>query len=131
MKHKGAPIHSIEVQIYKAALEAKKDGIDTLIFGESADVNYGGMSNILSRDWTFDEFVERYSYVNPETVLLNPKFDKEPFRRYLNKDGTENVHNFLRNVFYQESMNSYLNACISHHTPYMTQFYNTQNSYNL
>lgn len=111
MKHKGAPIHSIEVQIYKAALEAKKDGIDTLIFGESADVNYGGMSNILSRDWTFDEFVERYSYVNPETVLINPKFDKEPFTRYLNEDGTENVHNFLRNVFYQESMNSYLNAC--------------------
>ena len=34
MKNKGAPIHSIEVQIYKAALQAKKDGFETLIFGE-------------------------------------------------------------------------------------------------
>lgn len=37
MKHKNAPIHSIEVQIYKAALQAKKDGINDLIFGEAAD----------------------------------------------------------------------------------------------
>ena len=39
MRRKGAPIHSIEVQIYKAALQAKADGFDSLIFGESADNN--------------------------------------------------------------------------------------------
>lgn len=37
MRHKKAPIHSIEVQIYKADLQAKADGIDTIIFGEAAD----------------------------------------------------------------------------------------------
>ena len=39
MKHKKAPIHSIEVQIYKALLRAKEDGIETVVFGEAADVN--------------------------------------------------------------------------------------------
>ena len=53
MRHKGAPIHSIEVQIYKAALEAKKDGADVFNLGEIADSLYGGMSQQLGRDWTF------------------------------------------------------------------------------
>ena len=47
MKHKGAPIHSIEVQIYKAALKAKEEGFERLIFGESSDVSYGGLSCLL------------------------------------------------------------------------------------
>ena len=50
MKHKGAPIHSIEVQIYKAAMQALSDGMNTIIFGESADLNYGGLSDLMSRD---------------------------------------------------------------------------------
>lgn len=37
MRKKNAPIHSIEVQIYKAVLQAKEDGMDALIFGEAAD----------------------------------------------------------------------------------------------
>ena len=65
MLQKGAPIHSIEVQIYKAALQAKADGIDTLVFGEAADAVYGG--------------------------LIDP-------------------HQFISNVFIQESVASYLNA---------------------
>ncbi len=79
MQHKGAPIHSIEVQIYKAALQAKKDGFDTLIFGESADVNYGGQNGLLSKDWTVDEYLQRYSYLNPEKALKNPLIIKEAF----------------------------------------------------
>ena len=63
MRHKGSPIHSIEVQIYKAALRAISDGCDTFVFGESADVLYGGMSGLLSKDWTVGEFVDRYAYV--------------------------------------------------------------------
>ena len=51
MLQKGAPLHLIEVQIHKVALQAKRDGIETMIFGEAADAVYGGQSNILSRDW--------------------------------------------------------------------------------
>lgn len=64
MKRRGAPIHSIEVQICKAAMQAKADGFERLIFGESADANYGGHDGLLSKDWLAGDFIERYTYVS-------------------------------------------------------------------
>ena len=110
MAHKNAPIHSIEVQIYKAAVEAKKAGFTKMIFGEAADVNYGGLSNILSRDWLVGEFIERYSYVKPWVVLKNPQIDFSYFLDY-QENGYINVHEYLRNFDIIESLNSYKNAC--------------------
>ena len=37
MIHKGAPIHSIETQIYIAAKKVLSDGFTKFIFGENAD----------------------------------------------------------------------------------------------
>lgn len=110
MKRKGAPFHSIEVQIYKAALQAKRDGHERFIFGESADVSYGGFSKLLSRDWTLGEFVERYSYVLPWQVLKEPEFVLEPYIRH-QKDGYLDVHSFTSDVFFHEAMGTYTNAC--------------------
>ena len=109
MKHKGAPIHSIEVQIYKAALRAKADGFDTILLGESADCIYGGLSNILSQDWTFGEFVDRYSYVLPYKALKNPVMDLTPFEKH-EKNGYVDTHAVFGDLFFGESTNSYLNA---------------------
>jgi len=109
MKHKGAPIHSIEVQIYKASLKAKQDGIDRLVFGEAADAVYGGLSGLLSRDWTFGDFVNRYSFVMPYTTLQEPELILEPYRRY-NRDGYIDTHSFIDDVFRHESVGSYFNA---------------------
>ncbi len=111
MRNKGLPIHSIEVQILKAAIKAKKDGYSKLIFGESADVNYGGHSELLSREYTLDEFVERYSYVIPDSVLIDSDIDIRPYEKYLQKNGCVNVHEFVRNYYFEESMGSYQNAC--------------------
>ena len=110
MKHKGSPIHSIEVQIYKAALKAKEDGFDSLIFGESADVNFGGQDGLLSKDWTTEEYMERYSYINPIKVLKRPVVVREPFEDY-SKNGMIDAHEFNRHVFYCEAMATYTNAC--------------------
>lgn len=112
MKQKGAPFHSIEVQIYKAALQARADGFDTLIFGESADTNYGGMSNLLSKDWTIGEFMERYSYVMPYKVLKDFIIEAAPYKR-VEKNGYADVHEFCRDTFYNEAMGTYSNACNS------------------
>lgn len=68
MKNKGMPIHSIEVQIYKACLKAKEEGIEAFVFGETADIIYGGLSQLLAKDWTISEFIDRYSYVLPHKV---------------------------------------------------------------
>lgn len=122
MKHKGAPIHSIEVQIYKAALKAKADGFERLIFGESSDVNYGGLSGLMSKDWTFGSFVERYSYLLPYKVLKKPELILEPYQRF-EQNGYVDAHEFCRNFFLEEGMGSYVNACqcagIDVRTPYI------------
>lgn len=121
MKHKGAPIHSIEVQIYKASLQAKKDGHDCIIFGESCDLNYGGLSGLLSRDWTVGEFVDRYAYVKPYHALKEFQLITEPCLAY-EKNGFIDVHEFNRGFFMTEAMGSYTNACecagIELSTPY-------------
>lgn len=133
MRHKGAPIHSIEVQIYKAALQAKKDGFDTLIFGESADLNYGGLSDLLSRNWSVGDFIKRYSYILPFEVLKEFEIVTEPIVKH-SRDGFVDVHEFNRNDFYIEAMGSYCNACssagVSLATPYAHTFLGTPLDYN-
>ena len=110
MKYKGAPIHSIEVQIYKAALKALEDGNKSIIFGESADLNYGGLSGLLSKNWTVGEFIDRYSYVKPYHVLRDYQMITEPIAKY-EQNGYIDVHEFNRNFFLCEAMGSYTNAC--------------------
>ena len=110
MKHKGAPVHSIEVQIYKAACQVKRDGFDSLVFGESADVLYGGMSGLLSKDRTVGDMIDRYSYVLPYKALKHPQLITEPYTRW-EKDGYVDVHRFVGDTFFEESTNSYENAC--------------------
>ena len=109
MKHKGAPIHSIEVQIYKASLIAKADGFDTLIFGEAADAVYGGLSGLLSKHWTVGEFIDRYSFCLPYLGLKEFEMPVEPIVQR-QQDGFIDPHDFISNVFIQESIASYYNA---------------------
>lgn len=110
MKAKCAPVHSIEPQIYKAAIQAKKDGVKMMIVGESADLIFGGMDQLLSRDWKFDEFVNRYTFLNPNDVLVNPDNSVfELYDEYRNGDGIDLLR-FMDDVFSIESSSSYLNA---------------------
>ena len=88
-RHMGQPIHSIEPQICKAAIIAKEDGCENLIFGETADIIYGGLDGLLSRDWTLEEFVERHNFVNPTTTLKNGIMIMEPYERHKKRGGME------------------------------------------
>lgn len=125
MKHKGAPIHSIEPQIYKAALKAKEDGIDYLLFGENADIIYGGMDGLLKKDWSMNEFVERYCYVNPENVLVNGKFILEPFEEFRVENNKIDFVSFLNKYFYREACGSYTNACSTAGIEYVSPYTHT------
>lgn len=121
MKHKGMPIHSIEVLIYKLALKAKQDGFEHLIFGETCDANFGGLSKLLSRDWAYGEFIDRYTYVKPYWVMKDAMLIETPYKKF-ESHGYIDPHEFLRNFFFLESMGSYTNACetagIVFETPY-------------
>lgn len=105
-----APFHSIDIQIYKAALQAKKDGFDTLIFGQGADMIFGGLDKLLSRDWTIGEFIERYSHVMPYKVLKKSVLITEPYEKY-EENGYIRTHDFLDDHLFWEDIHSYDNAC--------------------
>lgn len=110
MLRKGAPIHSIETQIYIAAQKVRADGFDKFIFGETADIIYGGHDGLLSKDWLFGEFVNRYSYILPYKVLKNPQMPLEPYQEF-EIDGHIDPYDFINKHYRQESPDSYTNAC--------------------
>lgn len=110
MLHKGAPIHSIEAQICIAAQKAVESNKTRFIFGENADIIYGGMNGLLSKDWLFSEFVERYTYVMPYKVLRKPELLLEPYMEF-EKEGHIDGHDFINKYFRQEALGTYTNAC--------------------
>ena len=110
MQHKGAPIHSIEAQIFIAAQRAALAGKTKLVFGENADIIYGGMNGLLAKDWLFSEFVDRYTYVMPYKVLREPMLLLDPFWRF-EVDGHIDGHDFINTYFRQEALGTYTNAC--------------------
>ncbi len=110
MKHKGAPIHSIEAQIYIAAQRAVGEGKTKFIFGENADIIYGGMDGLLAKDWLFSEFVDRYTYVMPYRALKTPILLLEPYQ-FFEENGHIDGYSFINKYFRQEALGTYMNAC--------------------
>ncbi len=121
MKAKGAPVHSIEPQILQGALQAKADGVEIMFVGESSDLIFGGMDGLLAKDWTFDEFVERYTFTKPEDVLVDAVDTKYLFERYRKGDYIDFLV-FMDDVFSIESSSSYLNAFNVAQMPYFDPY---------
>lgn len=118
MRHKFAPVHSIEPQIFKAAEIAKNDGVQLMIVGESADLIFGGMDKLISPQWTFNAFVKRYTFLEPSLVLTNPIGQTALFERYREGEDGIDVMRFMDEVFAVESSSSYLNAFGAAWLPY-------------
>lgn len=110
LKHKGAPVHSIEPQIYLAAEQAKKDGNEVVVIGEAADLLFGGLDSLLGKDWDFNDFIERFIYCDPSRVLKNPEIIRYPFEKYRLENNRIDFVSFLQTVDLKESITSYLNA---------------------
>ena len=123
MRAKGAPVHSIEPQLVAAAEQAKADGIEMLIIGDGSDYIFGGMDQLLSRDWSFDEFVKRYTYLEPATVLNEPADVNYLFERYRRGDGIDWLQ-FLYDISTEESYASYQNAFETAQMPYFDPYAN-------
>lgn len=118
MKTKGAPVHSIEPQILYAALQAKSDGVEVMMVGESSDLIFGGMDQLIGQDWTFDAFMKRYIFTEPADVLVDSESMQYLFERYrLNEDKIDFLK-FMDEVFSIESSSSYMNAFAAADMPY-------------
>ncbi len=109
MERKCSPVHSIEPQIYKAAIEAKKDGVELMIIGDAADYIFGGMDKLLSKDWTYEGFIKRYISLDPSLVLENPVNINGVFEPYKKGDSIDYL-SFMSGPTTIESYGSYENA---------------------
>lgn len=110
MAAKGAPVHSIEPQLYYAAQCAKSDGVSMLVIGDGADYVFGGMDGLLSKDWSYSGYVDRVTYVNPAVVLKNPVSMDPIFERYRIGPNSIDYMRFYNEIVTDESYASYLNA---------------------
>ena len=98
MKARKCPLHQIECAVYRAASVAKSQGINALVMGNGADYLFGGLDKLLSREWSFDELVNRYTIVQPKDALkqYHPIEDAyEPFR--IGENGID-LLGFLKDV---------------------------------
>lgn len=110
MEAKAAPVHSIEPQILQAAIQAKNDGVELMVIGESADLVFYGMDQLVGKDWKFDEFVEKYTFLNPSEVLKEPADVNYLYERYRTGEDSIDYIRFINDVFAVESAGSYVNA---------------------
>ena len=117
MKEKGGPVHSIEPQICIGAMQAKADGVDLMIIGDASDYVFGGMDQLLSNDWKFDEFMKRCIYVEPAEALVNPVSVQYLFERYRLGDNIDFMK-FYNISITEESYGSYANAFETADLPY-------------
>jgi hypothetical protein len=94
MIHRGSPLHSIEVGLYKACLEIEEENIIT---GGGADRVFGGLNKMLDKDWNWKEFMLWFTYLDPN-VLKNPIFCEEVFKKY-DKNEKFDTQSFIKEVY--------------------------------
>lgn len=121
IKQKGAPVHSIEPQVYQAALQAKRDGVEVMVIGDAADYVFGGMDGLHAKDWTYDEFKKRYIYIEPSEVLKEPYDMDYAFERY-RMGNTIDFIGFMHEYTDIESYASYENAFITAGMPFLDPY---------
>lgn len=95
MRHKKAPLHPVEVGLYVAARAAADRGLETLVVGNGADSTFGGMDKLLAKEWLFDEFAARYTFVEPASALRDPVSMRGEFEKYRTGEGID-VPRFLK-----------------------------------
>ncbi len=122
LEYDGEPFHSIEVQLVKAIKHVKKQGIELIILGDGADMAFGGLDKILSKDRDFDEFVNFYTFVNPFLVLKKPVNTCGVFEKYRHSINKFDFIRFINEHMAVESDTSFLHVFekenIKHLEPY-------------
>lgn len=122
MLRKDAPLHPMEIALYLVSQVAAADGVTDLVTGTGADAVFGGATDLLSRDWTFDRFVSRYLLLDPADFLTDPVDVGACFERYRVGHGID-VARFLREIHAVGTGGAHRNALaaagLRMHAPYL------------
>ena len=72
MTDAGSPVVAIEPQLYKAGKFASIDGIEYIFTGVGMDTAFGGLDKSHAKDWSYNEFIDFYTYIQPVKALIMP-----------------------------------------------------------
>ncbi len=111
MSFQGFPIISNEPQAYKIAKKAKEDGVITLVHGDTADIEFGGMSLMMSKNWTLNEWIDRSIYVRPEKVLKYPEDIYFEYEKYRKNGQMADNESFIRDIYGRATAGALTLAC--------------------
>lgn len=106
----GSPITPNEPQAYKIAKIVKESGMTCMIFGNCADTEFGGMDRLLSKDWTYEEWIQRYSFIDIRKILKNPVDVSEVYSKYRIGKTEIDFIKFINEVYACSSSSAYTNA---------------------
>ena len=93
MKIKKNPIHPCEIPVYMCCKKAVEMGVDIILSGWGADTHFGGMSKLLSKEWSFEEFKKRYEYcprINEQNSILD-----STYKDYIKENNNIDIQKFL------------------------------------
>lgn len=110
MLRDGCPVFANEPQVYKLTKKIQEDGAEVIILGDNADMAFGGMDQMLSKDWDYDGWVKRYTFVDPFKVLKNPVSMDPVYDRYRSGENGIDYITFIEEIFAMSSTGAYQNA---------------------
>ena len=110
MLRDGSPFIPNEPQAYVLAQRAVLNGERFIIYGECADTEVGGMDKLLSKDWDYEGWVRRFSFLDPEKVLKNPCDVSEVYKKYCMEGNKIDYIKFISEVYAKSAAGALTNA---------------------
>lgn len=98
IQNKKSPLHPIEPALYIVSQKIKKDGFINILAGCNADGKFGGLDNLLSKDWKLNEFIKRYSFVNSKNILKDWYDMSFVYEKYC-INGYIDTQSFIKDIF--------------------------------
>ena len=110
MLNDGCPVFANEPQVYKLTKVIKESGADLIILGDNADMAFGGMDGMLSKDWDYEGWKNRYTFVKPEDALKMPVDMDVVYKDYkIGENGVDYIR-FIEEIFASSSSGAYINS---------------------
>lgn len=110
MLNDGCPVFANEPQVYKLTTVIKDAGAELIILGDNADMAFGGMDGMLSKDWDYEGWKNRYTFVKPESALKNPVDMDIVYQNYKIGENGVDFLRFIDEIFGSSSSGAYINS---------------------
>lgn len=110
MLNDGCPVFANEPQVYKLATVIKDAGAELIVFGDNADMAFGGYDGLLSKDWDYEGWKNRFTFVKPEYTLKVPTDMDCVYQDYKIGENGVDFLRFMYKIFASSSSGAYINA---------------------